>query len=61
MGNAIARRSLVLGVAAATIGAGSADAQLRTDTEPRVLNGNQSLNQTLTKVPGRLALAAVRL
>ena len=40
MGNAIARRSLVLGAAAATIGAVSADAQLRTDTEPRILNGN---------------------
>src|ERR1700733_3621804 len=36
----IARRSLVLGVAAATMGATVAEAQSRTDTEPRVLDNN---------------------
>jgi len=36
----IARRSLVLGAAAATMGATVAEAQSRTDTEPRVLDNN---------------------
>jgi NAD(P)-dependent dehydrogenase (short-subunit alcohol dehydrogenase family) len=35
----VARRGLVLGAAAATMAAGAAQAQSRTDTDPRVLNG----------------------
>jgi NAD(P)-dependent dehydrogenase (short-subunit alcohol dehydrogenase family) len=35
----IGRRSLVFGAAAATVGATAAEAQSRTDTAPRVLNG----------------------
>ena len=40
MGNAIARRSLVLGGAAVALSARAAEAQLRTDTAPRVLDGH---------------------
>ena len=35
----VARRGLILGVAAVTVTAGAAQAQSRTDTAPRVLNG----------------------